>query len=90
MLDSASLHSVPHDALGAGIPRPIKLRNASVKMALGICMAIATMIVPIMLGIRCLTKIRPVEAPSVFAASTNSLFFKLSTCPRTIRAILTQ
>ena len=71
----ASLHRVPQEAMGAEIPSPTKLKNASLKMALGICMAIFTMIGPIILGIRCLTIIRFVSAPVTMAAFYKFLLF---------------
>src|SRR6056297_97189 len=87
---TASFAKVPQDAIGAGTPKPIKLKNASVKIALGIVIAKDTIIGPKAFGTKCLEIIRHVLAPSVLAAITNSCSFKLNTSPRTILAILTQ
>ena len=64
--------------------RPIKLKNASKKMAPGIVNIVLIMIIPIMFGIKCLLIIRLLLAPNVRDAKTNSWFLYFKTCPRTI------
>ena len=63
---------VPQEAIGCGTPKPKKLKNASVKIALGIVNVIVTKMAPNAFGIKCFEIICPVEAPSVRAAKTYS------------------
>ena len=59
MLDSASLHSVPHDALGSRNAKTDKAQERLCENGVGDLHGNCTMIVPIMLGIRCLQKYGP-------------------------------
>ena len=68
----------------------MKLRNASVNMALGICMVRATMMGPMALGMRWRTRIFRVGTPSRTAAETNSCSRMVSTWERTMRTMPTQ
>ena len=86
----ASFAKVPKDASGAFIPKPIKLKNASVKIACGTNKVNVTNIDPKQLGIKCLNKILVFEAPRAFAARTNSCCFNERISPLTILAIPTQ
>lgn len=63
-----SLTSTPQLAAGAWMPRPRKLKNASVKMAVGMVSVMAAIMGPIALGMRCLKRMRAGEAPMARAA----------------------
>ena len=62
----------PKEASGAAIPRPIKLRNASVNIAPGIVNIDVTIMGPNTFGSKCLNIKLLFEAPSVFEAKTYS------------------
>ena len=82
-----SLINVPSDASGACKPRPIKLKNASKKIAFGIVNIVLIIITPAMLGSICLKIILDLT-PNVREANTNSCSFNFMTCARTTRDIL--
>ena len=65
----------------------MKLRTASVKMALGMVSISVMMIRPSALGSRCLVRIRSFPAPSEREARVNSWSFSWRTRPRIRRAI---
>src|SRR5699024_11728250 len=74
-------------ACGDGIPKPKKLRKASVKIAFGIVNVSVTRIAPIALGTKCLVIIRTVLAPKDLDAKINSSDFNFNTSPLTILVI---
>ena len=80
----------PQLAVGAWMPMPRKLRDASYMMALGIPNVTRTITVEMLLGIKCLVIILKSEAPLALAASTYSFPFSWSTAPRISRAVRTQ
>ena len=84
---NASLISVPSDAIGAGTPRPINAKNASVNIALGIENIVFVIICPKILGSISLNIMKKSFAPNVFDANTNSCSLSLSTCALAIRLI---
>ena len=67
-------------------PRPMKLRNASAKMAAGMVNIRFTMMGPREFGSRCLRTRRDPLAPSERDAMANS-WFAASSCHRTILAM---
>ena len=67
---------------GSAIPTPTKLRNASVKMAVGMENITCVMIGPIVLGRISRKMICPLRAPSVRLASTYSCSLVLSKIAR--------
>ena len=74
--DNASFANTPHEAVGADTPKPKKLKNASLKIALGTANVRFTMITPKLFGIKCLSKIFVSLTPSVRTARTYSMFFR--------------
>ena len=78
---------VPNEAVGGCKPKPIKLSNASVKIAPGIVNVVATIIGPRIFGSICLQIKRWLLAPNVLEARINSCPFNFNVCPRTILAI---
>ena len=79
LLNPSSIRE-PIEHCGSMIPTPTKLRNASVKMAVGIENIICVMMGPIVLGRISMKMIRPLRAPSVRLAMmySCSLFFSIS------------
>lgn len=63
---------VPKEAMGGCSPNPMKLRNASVNIAVGIVNIVVIIIGPIEFGIKCrhISLVSP--APKVLDANTNS------------------
>jgi len=60
----------PQDVSGDWMPMPMKLRNASEKIAPGIAKVMLTMMTPIVLGIMCRVTMRRPSEPSDCAANT--------------------
>ena len=81
---------MPRLALGAGIPTPIKLKNASVKIACGTRNVRLTTIGPAAFGKRWVRKIRRGPAPASRDARTNSRSLIRITSPLTMRAVSIQ
>jgi hypothetical protein len=77
----------PIEAPGTCIPSPIKLRNASPKMASGTVKVRFTMIGPIEFGIRCFHTSRGPLAPRDLEARANSCSLSCIILPRTILAM---
>src|SRR5690625_6197551 len=67
----------------------MKLKNASVKIAVGIVNIVVIIIGPNELGMRCPHNNRLSFAPNVLDANTNSCPFNFRICPLIIRAIFT-
>src|SRR5699024_7009960 len=78
-----SLAITPQLALGAWTPSPMKLKNASAKMADGTVNVIWTIIGPIVFGSKFFCMIRLDLAPNDLDASTNSSFLICNPCPLT-------
>ena len=60
----------PQDGVGAGIPAPKKLNVASYRIRFPTLNELITVIVPIVPGIMCRTKMRAVDAPEILAKAT--------------------
>jgi hypothetical protein len=71
---------------GAWTPKPRKLRADSSRIADDIASVAATMMTPMVLGRMCRKMIRPLDAPTERAASTNSFSRSDRNSPRTMRA----
>ena len=84
MLLKPSSISVPMEHCGSTMPTPTKLRNASVKMAVGMENITCVMIGPMVLGRISLKMMCPLPAPSVRLASTYSCSLILSISARAI------
>lgn len=67
-----SFTSEPNDVLGAGTPIPIKLKNASKKIAFGTVNIEVTIIAPSVFGKICLKISFKFDEPNVRDAKTNS------------------
>src|ERR1051326_4961962 len=80
--------SVPHDASGGWTPSPRKLKKASCNITAGTVSVVYTITGPSVLGTMWRNTIARSVAPSARAASTNVWCLSESTCPRTIRAIV--
>ena len=81
--------SEPSEHCGTGIPRPTKLKNASVKIAVGMENITCVMIGPMIFGRTSLKIIKKFPAPSVRDASTNSCSFNFSISALAIRLMPT-
>src|SRR5699024_9701288 len=86
-LPISSFTSEPSDVLGAGTPIPIKLRNASKKIAFGTVNIDVTTITPSVLGNMCLNINLCLDAFNVFEANTHSWHFTFKNSPMTTRLI---
>src|SRR5574344_1482156 len=80
---SASLAKLPRLGIGELTPKPIKLRNDSVKIALGICKAALIIMTDIQFGRRCLRIIKLLFAPIALLAKIYTSCFIERTWPRT-------
>src|SRR4051794_18672234 len=79
MTDTPSETREPREASGGLMPRPIKDRNDSAKIAPGTVNVMLTMMMPIAFGIKWRRMMRHGLAPKVRAASTYSCSFREST-----------
>ena len=80
---SASI--LPHESES---PSPKNDRKASSRITAGTSKVAYTITGPSALGMRCFKTMFNRPAPSARCASMNSRFFKLRTCPRTTRAVV--